>query len=129
VACQGRHAEEVIATERAPLGQNACRDRLAGSRRGHLACTYGGLPAVLAVDLRTEDGRLLLSGLAHPVRDNLVGQVVALSVGKNAFRYCRGWSVTAHGRVGAVLPDGSLPLELASLDGVTVVHPKQRSYP
>ena len=113
----------------APLGQATCRDRLASSRRGFLACARGALPAVLPVDLRTQDGQLLVAVHAVDGQAQLVGQVVALTVGKNAFRYCRGWSVTAHGRLGEVLADGSLPLEIAQLDGVTVVHPKQRSYP
>jgi hypothetical protein len=119
----------VIDTGRAPLGQSACRDRLAGSRRGFLACTSGALPTVLAVGLVARDGQLLVSVAGEGVRGQLPGQVVALTVGRSAFRYCRGWSVTAHGRLGEPRPDGAMPLEIAQLEGASVVHPKQRSYP
>ncbi|MCU1602023.1 MAG: hypothetical protein JWO22_2732 [Frankiales bacterium] len=113
----------------APLSQNACRDRLVGSRRGFLACSRGALPTVLPVTVRTEQGQLfVLAGLPE-LPEQLGGQVVALTVGRSAFRFRRGWTVTARGRLGEPRPDGSVPLEIAQLEGVTAVHPQQRTYP
>lgn len=114
-------AGEVIETTGAgsPLSTDTCRDRLASSRRGHLACTEGGLPCVRPVELRVESGELLVLDLGHQFE----GQVVALSIGKHAFRYSRGWNVIARGRLGTARPDGALPLEIADLDGVTSMRP------
>lgn len=81
---------------------------------------------VIPVGLRADDGQLLLTVGAAKVSGLLVGQVVALTVGRNARRFRQGWSVTAHGRLGNTLPDGSLPLEIAHLEGVTVAHPPRR---
>jgi hypothetical protein len=113
----------------APLSQNACRDRLGGSRRGFLACTSGALPSVLPVAVRTEQGQLLILVGSPELREQLTDQVVALTVGRTAFRYCRGWSVTARGRLGELRPDGAVPLEIGQLEGATAVHPQQRTYP
>jgi hypothetical protein len=123
-----QHAGWVIDTVQAPLGQRTCRDRLASSRRGFLACTRSGLPTVLPVALRAQDGQLMLAATGDGLTEQLLGQVVALTIGRSAFRYRRGWSVTAHGRMGRVQSEGWIPLEIAQLEGVTVVHPKQRSY-
>jgi hypothetical protein len=113
----------VIATE-SPLSQQTCRDRLASSRRGLLACTEGALPSMLPVELRVEDGQLLVR-----TRKELEGHVVALTVGKTAFRFCRGWNVVARGQLGPPDERGFLPLEIATLDGTTHVRPSPRRRP
>lgn len=109
----------MIDTGPAPLSQGTCRTRLASSRRGFLACSQSAMPNVVPVELRAVDGQLLVSVPASVVRERLVGQVVALSIGKHAFRFCKGWSVTAHGRLGEPVRGGALPLEIAQLEGAT----------
>lgn len=116
----------MVDTERAALPQSICRDRLASRHRGFLAFTRAALPTVTPVDLRTHDGQLLVAVHAAADPDALVGQIVALTVGKGAFRYRRGWTVTARGQLGAVRADGFLPLEIAELDGATLVRALQR---
>jgi nitroimidazol reductase NimA-like FMN-containing flavoprotein (pyridoxamine 5'-phosphate oxidase superfamily) len=111
------------------LSPDTCRDRLSNSRRGFLACTEGGLPNVVPVELRARDGQLLVSANTLRLREQLVGQVVAVSIGKHAFRYCRGWTVIARGRLGLLRDDGAIPLEIAQLDGVTYIRPAQRRTP
>lgn len=124
-----RDATGVIKTLGAPLSSETCRTRLSNSRRGFLACSQAALPTVLPVELRTADGQLLVTVHTAALRDQLVGQVVALSVGKHAFRYCRGWTVIARGVLSDPKQDGALPLEIAELDGATYSRPPTRSHP
>jgi hypothetical protein len=101
------------------LSRDTCRDRLASNRRGYLACTTGGLPAVVPVRLINRQGELLLRCVSLAHGDRLAGQVVALSIGRNVLPSYRGWTVTAHGRLGPLRPDGLLPLDIAHLEGVS----------
>jgi hypothetical protein len=112
-----------------PLSPGTCRDRLALSRNGFLACSQDALPTVLPVVLRSTDGQLLVTVRSSADRTHLAGQVVALSVGKHAFRYCKGWTVVARGRLGRLLDDGSFALEIDQMDGATYPRQKQRRAP
>lgn len=102
----------------------ACRSRLSSSRRGFLACTRGALPTVLPVELQLRDGELLVCLRERTLLELVGGQVVALSVGRRAVRFRRGWTVTALGRLAlannnrSLRADG-LPLEIAQVEGVT----------
>ena len=116
----------MIETAATPLSPGTCRDRLALSRNGFLACSQAAAPTVLPVELRSVDGQLLVSVRSSAERAQLVGQIVALSVGKHAFRYCKGWTVVARGRLGRLQGDGSLPLEIDQLDGATYPRQTQR---
>lgn len=114
----------MIDTRGDALSQNTCRDRLSSSHRGFLACTESGLPAVLPVALEVDRGQLLVVSAGR----DLGGQVVALSVGRHGFRYCRGWTVIARGRLGPEV-DGAYALEIATLDGTTFINPRPRRTP
>jgi hypothetical protein len=106
-------------TETTALSPGTCRDRLTLSRNGFLACSQDAAPTVLPVELRSTDGRLLVTVRASADATHLPGQVVALSVGKHAFRYCKGWTVVVRGRLGRAQGDGSFPLEIDQMDGAT----------
>jgi hypothetical protein len=121
-----RHAPGVMETAPTPLSPGTCRDRLTLSRRGFLACTQDAAPTVLPVELRSFDGQLLVTVRSSADQSHLVGQVVAVSVGKHAFRYCKGWTVVARGRLGRLQTDGSYPLEIDQLDGATYPRKTQR---
>lgn len=104
------------------LSQDACRDRLSHSRRGLLACTQRALPSVVPVGVRLHQGRLLVSVHDDAVRDQLVGQVVALSVGRHPSGLRRGWRVVVRGQLGPAddEQDRTLALEPFQLEGVAL---------
>jgi hypothetical protein len=119
----------VIETAPTPLSPGTCRDRLSLSCRGFLACSQDAAPTVLPVHLSTTNGQLLVTVRSSADRRRLAGQVVALSVGKHPFRYCKGWTVVARGRLGRLRDDGSYPLEIDQMDGATYPRQKQRRAP
>ncbi len=107
------------------LSQDTCRTRLAKSRTGVLACTERALPTVVPVDVHLAEGRIFVTVHSARLADQLVGQIVALSVGRNAFRFSRGWRVIARGLLAQPDPnDPSLLLEPYQLEGVTFVRPR-----
>lgn len=105
------------------LSQQSCRDRMSRSRRGFLACSERALPTVAPVHLRLRAGRLLVTVHDPAFRDQLVGQVVALGIGRHDLWFRRGWRVVARGNV---VPadaedenDVALALEPYELEGFT----------
>lgn len=84
----------------------------------------------MPVDLQLEDGQLVVSVHDPSLSQQLMGQVVALSVGRQALWFRRGWTVTALGRLGSAETEGPddgrcLPFEVAQLEGLTFVKHSQ----
>ena len=103
------------------LAQDACRERLLHTRRGFLACTSRALPTVVPASLSVREGRLLVTVRDPVLADQLVGQVVALGIGRRSLLFRRGWRVMARGQLGprTAGADGALPLEPYQIEGVT----------
>ena len=103
------------------LSQDTCRDKLLHCRRGFLACSARALPTLLPADLRMRQGRLLVTVHDPVLADQLVGQVVAVGLGRRPLLFLPGWRVVARGKLGP--PDGddnlALPLEPYQLEGAT----------
>lgn len=108
-----------------PLSQETCRDRLSHSRRGFLACTEHALPTVVPAEVRLRQGQLLVTVHDAGLRDRLVGQVVALGIGRHALRFRRGWHIVARGQLGTADHEDeiALLLEPYQLEGVTFTRP------
>ena len=101
------------------LSQDTCRDRLSRSRHGFLACTERALPTVLPAEMRLRHGRLLVTVSDPARRDQLLGQVVALGVGRRALWFRRGWRVVARGQIAPSDDDLALSLEGYQLAGAS----------
>lgn len=103
------------------LAQEACRERLLHTRRGFLACTSRALPTVVPASLSVREGTVLVTVQDPVLAEQLVGQVVALGIGRRPLLFRRGWRVMARGQLGprAATDDGALPLEPYQIEGVT----------
>ena len=107
------------------LAPDACRERLLHTRRGFLACTSRALPTVVPASLSVREGTLLVTVRDPVLAEQLVGQVVALGIGRRSVLFRRGWRVMARGQLGprAASDDGALPLEPYQIEGVTEGRP------
>jgi len=103
------------------LGAGQCRDLLTASGHGILACTQAALPLVVPAEIECTDGQLYVLVHDRVLRGQLVGQVVALTVGRHCDGSARGWTVVARGRVGVASAEHplALPLEVRELQGST----------
>jgi hypothetical protein len=108
-------------TDRDSIPAELCLTRLGRSRAGYLACSSRALPTVVPVTVHVVDGRLLLELPDARLAERLVGQVVALGVGRPRRLWRRGWSVVARGPLSDV-PDHPtvLALDPQQLEGRTL---------
>ena len=117
------HAQKVNFHLRGPgivLAPEDCRERLLHSRSGFLACTSRALPTVVPASLSVRHGQLLVTVHDQVLADQLVGQVVALGIGRRSLPFRRGWRVMARGQLGPRDVSGtcSLPMEPYQIEGV-----------
>ncbi len=96
------HATRTAAHEPGWLPPQACLARLARSRAGYLACSVRALPTVVPVSVEVRGGQLRLELPDAQLAQRLVGQVVALGVGRRRTLWRRGWNVVARGPVSEV---------------------------
>jgi len=91
---------------------------LARSRAGYLACSARALPTVVPVTVHVLSGQLRLDLPDTHIAQQIVGQVVALGVGRPRRAWRNGWSVVARGRLVEV-PDNptTLVMEPQELEG------------
>jgi hypothetical protein len=99
------------------LSQDRCNDRLARGRRGFLAFTERALPMVAPAEVQVRGGQLLVTVYDAGLRERLVGQVVAVGIGRRALPCRRGWQVVARGQLRTTDQGDALALEPCHLDG------------
>lgn len=84
------------------LPAQTCLARLARSRAGYLSCSMRAMPTVVPVTVRVRAGQLLIALPEAELAEQVVGQVVALGVGRPRRAWRHGWSVVARGPVAEV---------------------------
>ena len=80
---------------------------------------------VVPAEVRVREGQLLVTVRDPLLADQLVGQVVALGIGRRSLPFRRGWRVMARGQLGPRASTGDLALPLApyQIEGVTEGRP------
>jgi hypothetical protein len=103
------------------LPKETCLARLGRSRAGYLACSARALPTVVPVTVHVVAGQLLLDLPDARMTEQLVGQVVALGVGRPRRAWRTGWTVVARGPLSDVPGNPTeLVLDPQQLEGRTL---------
>lgn len=113
-------------SDRTSLPADTCLARLARSRAGYLSCSTRAMPTVVPVTVRVLAGELRLELPDAQLAEQIVGQVVALGVGRPRRAWRSGWSVVARGPVSEVPGrPRSLVLDPQHLEGRTLTRTSQ----